>query len=335
MLRKYHMIKYSILAIFIMTVCDVHASWYVGSRNPPDVVASSNVALSYINPTASVVIPAFNGTGMYTATSGLCGNRTTPHYTWTYVSMPVKEYFTQNSYIEFSGIGSYTEVGEVDGQKRYYQQTRRDWDWGIQCGTYIPGTTNTGDTWTRPQMIVTARLHDGGDIMPGYRRIVIPLRIAQVAATNDSASINTALAWANANVHKMSYVSTTWVIEATITPKCWTNATNITLSHGAVSAHLANGHKSEQKTLNLACNTPTDITVELIPANPELVFGKSATKCGDGLVCIPTIDNGLNKNTYQRVTSTNVLLTNELISTGGAIKPGPFSGDAILRVTYN
>ncbi|ECD3766053.1 hypothetical protein GRZ46_001343 [Salmonella enterica subsp. salamae] len=329
------MSKYPTLAILIMAACDVHASWYVGSRNPPDVVASSNVALSYINPTASVVIPAFNGKGMYTAASGLCGGWSTPHYTWTYVSMPAAKYFTQNSYIEFTGVGAYTEVGEADGQRRYYQQTRRDWSWGIDCGTYIPGTTNMGDTWSRPQMIVTARLHDGGDITPGYRRIEVPLRIAQVAATDDSASMSAALAWADANVHKMSYVSTTWVIEATITPKCWANTTNLTLSHGAVSANLVNGHKSEKRTLNLACNTPTDITVELIPVNPELAYGKSATRCGDGLVCIPTIDNGLDKNTYQRVSSINVLLTDELISTGREIKPGPFSGDAILRVTYN
>lgn len=326
--------KYTLSTIFFLFSCNVQASWYVGTRNPPDTVASSNVSLSYLNPTASVVISAFNGLGMYTAASGLCGNLTTPHYTWTYVSMPVKEYFTQNSYIEFSGVGSYTEVGELDGQRRYYQQTRRDWSWGIQCGTYLPGSSNQNDSWTRPQMIVTARLHDGGDITPGFRRIEVPLRIAQVAATNDSASINTALAWANANVHKMNYVSTTWIIEATITPKCWTNTTNLTLSHGSVSAKLANGHLSEQKSLTLSCNTPTDINVELIPVEPVPTFGKSATKCGEGLVCVPTIDNGLDKNTYRAVTSTNITLIDKLLATGNSVKPGVFNGDVILRVTY-
>ncbi|HFT9406873.1 TPA: hypothetical protein ACGS6U_002954 [Escherichia coli] len=82
------------------------------------------------------------------------------------------------------------------------------------------GSVGEPDLWTRPQLIVKARLNDGGDLVPGVKKVEVPLRIAQVAATNDLASINAALTWANANLYQTPHVSTTWIIQTTITPKC-------------------------------------------------------------------------------------------------------------------
>ncbi|STE83656.1 Uncharacterised protein [Escherichia coli] len=101
----------------IITSQHVNAGWYVGSRHPADVVTSSNVALSYINPETSVTIPAFNGGGMYfISANSVAGDATNPHFTWTYISMPYRVSLTPNSYIEFSGVGAgYSEVGVMGG----------------------------------------------------------------------------------------------------------------------------------------------------------------------------------------------------------------------------
>ncbi|WP_218083565.1 hypothetical protein [Escherichia coli] len=159
-------------------------------------VTSSNVVLSYINPEISVTISAFNGRGMYfIATNNVAGDATNPHFTWTYVSMSYRVSLTPNSYIEFSGVGAgYSEVGVMGNQRVYSQERRRDWLWGTDGNPkYTVGSTSMTDTWTRPQLIVKARLIDGGDLEPRERTVTVPLRIAQVAATNDSASKNAGL----------------------------------------------------------------------------------------------------------------------------------------------
>lgn len=233
----------------IITSQHVNAGWYVGSRFPADTVTSSNVALSYINPETSVTISAFNDGGMYfIAANSVAGDATNPHFTWTYISMPSRVSLAPNSYIEFSGVGAgYSEVG-VMGAASIFSGKQRNWLWGTYGSSdYRAGSTSMTDTWTRPQLIVKARLNDGGDLVPGVRTVEVPLRVAQVAATNDSASKNAAIAWANANLYQTPYISTTWIIQATITPKCWVDNVNLDLTFGRLSKSTLEGRVSSQK----------------------------------------------------------------------------------------
>ncbi|HHN8818145.1 TPA: hypothetical protein ACP7UH_004404 [Escherichia coli] len=142
-----------------------------------------------------MTISEFSGRGMYfIAINNVLGDEANPHFTWTYVSMPYRVSLTPNSYIEFSGAG-YSDVGIIGDQRVYSQETQRDWFWGTNgAPKYTVGTTSAVDWWTRPQLVVKARLIDGGDLIPGVRTVEVPLRVAQVAATNDSASKNAAIA---------------------------------------------------------------------------------------------------------------------------------------------
>ncbi|STE83657.1 Uncharacterised protein [Escherichia coli] len=69
---------------------------------------------------------------------------------------------------------------------------------------------------------------------------------------NDSASKNAAIAWANANLYQTPYISTTWIIQATITPKCWVDNVNLDLTFGTLSKSTLEGQVSSQKTLNIS-----------------------------------------------------------------------------------
>lgn len=317
----------------------VDAGWYVGTRNPPDTIQSSNVILSYINPETSVTIPAFFGKGMYfVAAKSVAGDATNPHFTWTYVAMPTRTNITPNSYLEFYGVGSgYSEIGTIGDQRVYSQKRRRNWSWGTNGSPgYSVGSVGNGDTWTRPQMLVKARLFDGGDLTPGIKELEVPLRIAQVAATNDQASINAALAWANANIHKTPYVSTMWKIRATITPKCWIDNTDIRLNFAPLSKSSLEGQVSSQGKLSINCNTPTDVDIDLVPVDPLPAISKGATVCGDGLACIVEFDGQQNSIKYHSLISKSITITSKLrVIDLLKIREGEFEGNAILRVNYN
>ncbi|HDD9385620.1 TPA: hypothetical protein PBQ45_004452 [Escherichia coli] len=323
----------------IITSQHVNAGWYVGSRSPADTITSSNVALSYINPETSVTISAFNDGGMYfIAANSVAGDATNPHFTWTYISMPSRVSLAPNSYIEFSGVGAgYSEVGVMGGQRVYSQEKQRNWLWGTYGSSdYRAGSTSMTDTWTRPQLIVKARLNDGGDLVPGVRTVEVPLRVAQVAATNDSASKNAAIAWANANLYQTPYISTTWIIQATITPKCWVDNVNLDLTFGRLSKSTLEGRVSSQKTINIACNTATDVNVDLVPVAPVPAVSKSATSCGDGLACIVEFDGQQSSVRYPSLTSKALSIRSKLhVSDLSRVKEGKFEGGAILRVIYN
>ncbi|HFG5342614.1 TPA: hypothetical protein ACGH3C_002232 [Salmonella enterica subsp. enterica serovar Javiana] len=330
-------VRYSFLILFFLS-CSSSAGWYVGVREPADTVRSSNVSLSYINPETSVTIPAFYGTGMYfVAAQSVANDSTSPHFTWTYISVPKRFSLTSASYLDFFGVGGYTELGIVGDQRVYYNKRVRDWKWGTNGrDKYSPGSIGHEDSWTRPQLIIKARLYDGGDLTPGVRIVSVPLRIAQVAATNDNASINSAVSWANSNLHNTPHISTNWIIEATITPKCWVNTTNLNFSYGDISKSNIDKTPVLSKSMNISCNTPTNTSVELVPTLPLSSIGKGATRCGDGLACIVEFDGQQNKKTYKSIRSKSIIVTSRLKSIDLLkIKEGEFRGDVILRITFD
>ena len=323
----------------IITSQHVNAGWYVGSRLPADTVTSSDVTLSYTNPETSVTISAFDGNGMYfIAANSVAGDATNPHFTRTYISIPYRVSLARHSYIEFAGVGAgYSEVGLIGGQLVYYQEKQRNWLWGTNGSSkYTAGSTSMTDTWTRPQLIVKARLNDRGDLVPGIQTVEIPLRIVQVAATNDSASKNAAIAWVTANLYQTSYISTKWIIQAKITPKCWVDNVNLDLTFGKLSKSTLEGQVSSQKTLNIACNTATDVDVDLVPVAPVPAVSKNATSCGDGLACIVEFDGQQSSVRYPSLTSKTLSIRSKLhVSDLSRVKEGKFEGGAILRVNYN
>ncbi|EDU7985441.1 hypothetical protein CSU83_002717 [Salmonella enterica subsp. diarizonae] len=330
-------VKYSFLILLFLSYKS-SAGWYVGVREPADTVRSSNVALSYINPETSVTIPEFFGKGMYfVAAQSVVNDATNPHFTWTYVSVPKRFNLTSASYLDFFGVGGYTELGTVGEQRVYYNKRERNWVWGTNGrDKYSPGSVGYGDSWTRPQLVIKARLHDGGDLTPGVRIVSVPLRIAQVAATNDNASMNAAVSWADSNLHNTPHISTNWIIEATITPKCWVNTTNLNFSYGDISKSNIDKTPVLSKSINISCNTPTNTSVELVPTLPLSSVGKGATRCGDGLACIVEFDGQQNKKTYQSIRSKSITVTSGLKSIDLLkIKEGEFRGDVILRISFD
>ncbi|EIG0992094.1 hypothetical protein NU118_003292 [Salmonella enterica] len=330
-------VKYLFLMLFFLS-CNSNAGWYVGVKEPADTVTSSNVALSYINPETSVTIPSFHGAGVYfVAAQSIANDATDPHFTWTYVSVPKRFNLTSASYIDFFGVGGYTELGIMGDQRVYYDKQRRDWRWGTNgADKYNPGHTGYGDTWRRPQLIIKARLHDGGDLTPGVRTVSVPLRIAQVAATNDNYSINSAISWANSNLYNTPRISTTWIIQATITPKCWVNTTNLNFLYGDISKSNIDKAPVLSKRINISCNTPTNASVELVPTLPLSFIGKGATRCGDGLACIVEFDGQQNKKTYKSISSKSIAVTSALkVIDLLKIKEGEFKGDVVLRIAFD
>ncbi|EAV4982817.1 hypothetical protein E4I08_11755 [Salmonella enterica] len=330
-------VKY-LFFILLFLSCNSNAGWYVGVKEPADTVTSSNVALSYINPETSITIPAFNGKGVYfVAAESVANDETNPHFTWTYISVPKRFTLASASYIEFFGVGGYTELGIIGDQRVYYNKTIRDWSWGTSGrDKYTTGNVGYGDTWSRPQLIIKARLHDGGDLTPGMKIISVPLRIAQVAATNDNHSINSALSWANSKLYNTPHISSNWVIQTIITPKCWVNTTNLNFSYGDMSKSNIDKATVLSKSINISCNIPTNISVELVPTLPLSSIGKGATRCGDGLACIVEFDGQQNKKTYKSISSKSISVTSALkVIDLVKIKEGEFKGDVILRISFD
>lgn len=328
-----------VFLLSVFSIGTVNAGWYVGTRYPADTIKSSNVILTYLNPETSVTIPSFQGKGMYfIAVYNVTGDSTDPHFTWTYVSMPYRVSLSSRSYIEFFGLGSgYKEIGVRGDQRIYSQEKRRDWLWGTNGEpAYTVGSVSMYDTWSRPQLIVKARLIDGGDLAPGLKTVTVPLRIAQVAATNDASSKNDAVTWANGNLYKTPYVSTNWIIETAIKTKCWVDNVDIDLTFGRISKSNIEGKISSQKTLNITCNTPANVNIDLVPVAPLLNISKGATSCGEGLACIVEFDGKQDSVKYSSLLSKSISIQSRLkIIDLAKIKEGKFRGNAILRVVYD